>query len=457
MKLIVISNPINIPQEEESLIQLFEAGLSCFHVRKPGLSEKELLNYLAKIPPKFYKQMVIHSHYSLIKKYNFKGIHFPSRYIKEINNKELSQQIKTATSRGLTISTSAHSIDEVESLTPGFSYCFLSPVFNSISKEGYNSPFNRNELATYLKQRTKSKPKLIALGGINGETISVAKEMGFDGVAALGYLWNDLQGSSIEVVKRFEGLRSMSDTRPYLLSIAGFDPSAGAGVLADIKTFEANKVYGLGVCSALTFQNDKEFDAIKWITPEDIIKQIEVLARRFPIKYVKIGLIENLEILRSIAEYLHQISPDVKIVWDPILKASAGFEFHKTVDRTVLIDLCKYLYLITPNLEEIRQIFPEMSEEEGAKTLSEHCNILLKGGHSNGNKATDILFSKGDRKVFESEKTKNSKHGTGCVLASAILTNLAKGYDLEDACKEGKEYVTDFINSHNSLLGYHYV
>jgi hydroxymethylpyrimidine/phosphomethylpyrimidine kinase len=249
----------------------------------------------------------------------------------------------------------------------------------------------------------------------------------------------------------------MEEEKIYLLSIAGFDPSGGAGVLADIKTFEANKVHGLGVCTAITFQNDKEFEGVNWLQQEDIIRQIEVLLKRFTIKWVKIGLIENLSVLKSIVSFLKEHDEEINIIWDPIFKASAGFVFHTEVDRKDLLDICIESTLITPNLEEIKKMIPEMEAEEGAEFLSNYCQILLKGGHSEDNKANDILFARKVQTVFEGNKVEMEKHGTGCVLSSAILANLAKGYDLIDACKEGKEYITDFINSDNSLLGFHYV
>src|SRR4029078_291387 len=92
--------------------------------------------------------------------------------------------------------------------------------------------------------------------------------------------------------------------RPNVLSIAGFDPSGGAGILSDIKTFEANKTTGLGVCSALTFQNDIEFDSVQWISLADIKKQIGMLNARFKIDWVKIGLIESPEIMDDLSSYL---------------------------------------------------------------------------------------------------------------------------------------------------------
>src|ERR1035437_5718713 len=92
--------------------------------------------------------------------------------------------------------------------------------------------------------------------------------------------------------------------RPFVLSIAGFDPSAGAGVLADVKTFEACGAYGMGVVSALTYQNDVSFEKVEWLELSQIIEQIKVLQKRFQFDFIKIGLIENLEVLNGLISYL---------------------------------------------------------------------------------------------------------------------------------------------------------
>jgi hydroxymethylpyrimidine/phosphomethylpyrimidine kinase len=249
----------------------------------------------------------------------------------------------------------------------------------------------------------------------------------------------------------------MSDSRPYVLSIAGFDPSGGAGILADIKTFENKKVYGLGVATSITFQNDSTFDSLNWISAHDILKQIQILSERFTFDWIKIGLIENIDVLSQIIYFLKKINPECKIIWDPILKASAGFVFHKGLDEEKLLNTCRKIFLITPNLEEINILFPELTVNEAASYLSAYCNLLLKGGHGNGTDSNDRLYVKNKKYVFESRKFENEKHGTGCVLSSAILSELALGKDLENACRAGKEYVTEFINSHSGLLGYHYV
>ena len=96
----------------------------------------------------------------------------------------------------------------------------------------------------------------------------------------------------------------MSKERSCVLSIAGFDPSGGAGILADIKTFEQNKVLGMGVVTSLTFQNDSEFDGVKWIDTNESIKQIEVLTRKYKFEFVKIGMIKDLETLSAVISRL---------------------------------------------------------------------------------------------------------------------------------------------------------
>jgi hydroxymethylpyrimidine/phosphomethylpyrimidine kinase len=245
--------------------------------------------------------------------------------------------------------------------------------------------------------------------------------------------------------------------RPIALSIAGFDPSGGAGLLADIKTFEAHDVQGLGVCSALTFQNDVEFDDIKWTPVEEIVQQIEVLQRRFELKFVKIGLIESLEVLQTIIKTVRKEIPNATIIWDPVLKASAGFVFHESVDKKVLENAVTQLQLVTPNYEEIAAIYPEMDADAAATHLAQFGPVLLKGGHNySTSDVTDVLLANNRSERFVSEKLEGfDKHGTGCILSAAILSNLAKENALEVACRKAKAYVWDYMKSTEHQLGYH--
>ena len=249
----------------------------------------------------------------------------------------------------------------------------------------------------------------------------------------------------------------MHKPRKYVLTIGGFDPSGGAGVLADVKTFESHKVYGLAVITSNTFQNDNEFKSVDWISSEKIIEQIEILRKRFEFEYVKIGLIENLQVLDEVVSHLTSHISHLKIVWDPILKASAGFEFHKKVDFTLLDKILSKVYLITPNVSESLLLGNLNNANENAKQLSKFCHVYLKGGHAEQKIGYDTLYLKGDKQFSFRPKLKNvfEKHGSGCVLSSALTSNLAKGENLQRSCLKAKQYTEKFLTSNKTLLGFH--
>ncbi|MGM0579178.1 MAG: hydroxymethylpyrimidine/phosphomethylpyrimidine kinase [Bacteroidota bacterium] len=248
----------------------------------------------------------------------------------------------------------------------------------------------------------------------------------------------------------------MDEVKNNVLSIAGFDPSGGAGVLADVKTFEANKVQGMGVVTALTFQNDKEFDRVQWVTIDEILQQYDMLKRRFKFSVVKIGLVESFEVLEAILAYIKATTSECRFIWDPILKASAGFEFHKNINHSRLFKLLKNFFLITPNTEEAKILTGMDNEMEAAKELTNYCPVLLKGGHSKKELGTDYLFM--DDKIEQLKPygfDASPKHGSGCVLSSAIASQLAKGEKILDACFKAKKYTELFLSSNTTLLGTH--
>jgi hydroxymethylpyrimidine/phosphomethylpyrimidine kinase len=246
--------------------------------------------------------------------------------------------------------------------------------------------------------------------------------------------------------------------RPYALSIAGFDPSGGAGFLADAKTMEAHEVYALTVATAITVQHESAFQAVEWVKVDLIKQQINLLFQKYPVGFCKIGLIENWAVLSEITTLLLELNPKIKIVVDPIFRASAGFNFHKNVDIAHLEKWLLNIYLLTPNAQELSKINEEESDlMEVAHSLSEYCHVLYKGGHNETQKGTDFLFA--GAKIYElapKEIVPYEKHGSGCVLSAAIVANLALGYDLYTACEKAKEYITHFLNSNETLLGYHY-
>ena len=261
---------------------------------------------------------------------------------------------------------------------------------------------------------------------------------------------------------------SMSSKRPYILGIAGHDPSGGAGVLADIKTFEAHKLLGLGVTTCITYQNENEFTGVDWLDELQVIKQLDILLKQYHVEVVKIGLIKNIDVLEKLIDHIFKKEKTIKIIWDPILKASAGFEFHNKLDKQQLERICKKIFLITPNWQEANILYPSDTAYSSAQSLATYCNVFLKGGHNEEKKGRDYLFSltpalsKGEGenkgKVYPFKAKLISafgKHGSGCVLSSAIAANLAKGFKLHRACLLGKNYVTSFLLSNKTKLGYH--
>lgn len=245
--------------------------------------------------------------------------------------------------------------------------------------------------------------------------------------------------------------------RNHILTIAGHDPSGGAGITSDIKTFEAHGLYGLSVCTAITIQNDSDFKACSWVSTADILAQIEVLFERFQIDVVKIGIVASWESLQLILIKLHDLNPELKIVLDPILKASAGFDFHGNNQKKVMDSIWKHCFIVTPNYNEIQELYPEKTVEETLTHMTDFTTIYLKGGHRRDKKGWDEIYQKQMDVITIPPKATQvfDKHGSGCVLSSALASNLALGNDLEKACKQAKYYTEQFLNSHASLLGTH--
>lgn len=242
--------------------------------------------------------------------------------------------------------------------------------------------------------------------------------------------------------------------RPAALSIAGFDPSGGAGLLADVKTFEQMGVYGFGAVSALTYQNDSEFDKVEWVSIERIAEQVSVLLRRFDIRFVKIGLIENIATLHKLLDFLHSSLIQPTIVYDPILRASAGFDFRHHVGE--LASILPRIHCITPNVPEADAIFGGKELTATLEEKSQVVNIYLKGGHASAETVMDMLFTADHTYVFTHDRIpEGEKHGSGCVLSSALTAGLALGHSLPDAAERASEYTHKYLSTSPGLLGYH--
>ena len=246
----------------------------------------------------------------------------------------------------------------------------------------------------------------------------------------------------------------MIKQRPYILTIGGFDPSGGAGILADIKSMEQNGCIGMAVQTANTIQSGDQFLAVNWVDEALIEQQLRLLISSYSFRLLKIGLIPSLTLLNRLVDICRGAQPKLKVIWDPVLSASAGYDFNQNLMN--LEDTLRKVSLITPNFNEIKQLSLMDDPIEGARKLSKYCNVLLKGGHHPERQGYDHLFFEGQLLTFKPKAIKyNEKHGTGCVLSSAIAANLAKGYPIRKSILRSKRYIERFIESQPHLIGAH--
>lgn len=234
-----------------------------------------------------------------------------------------------------------------------------------------------------------------------------------------------------------------------VLTIAGSDCSGGAGIQADIKTITAHGMYAMSAITSLTAQNTTGVYGVYDSTPEFLANQLDCIFTDIEPDAVKIGMVSDKALIKTIAEKLKEYEA-VNIVLDPVMVSTSGSKLLKDDAIDALVnELMPLARLITPNLDEAavllgREIKTVNEMRIASKELGEkyNCGVLVKGGHLD-EKATDVLFDKGNFFEFTSERinTKNT-HGTGCTLSSAIACNVAKGLSLSECVENAKAYLT---------------
>lgn len=246
----------------------------------------------------------------------------------------------------------------------------------------------------------------------------------------------------------------MTKEKKTALTIAGSDSSGGAGIQADIKTMQANGVYAMSAITALTAQNTTGVTGIMEVSPEFLEKQLDAVITDIRPDAVKIGMVSSEELIKMISKKLKEYHLK-NIVVDPVMVATSGSRLiSETAIDTLKTQLLPMAAVITPNIPEA-EVLAEMeirSEEdmvEAAKKIHEmyHCAVLCKGGHSL-NDANDLLYQDGKATWFHGKRINNpNTHGTGCTLSSAIASNLAKGYSLEESIRRAKEYISGALEA----------
>lgn len=250
-----------------------------------------------------------------------------------------------------------------------------------------------------------------------------------------------------------------SRRRPALYSIAGYDPSGGAGVLLDVRVFEALGFRGCGILTALTVQNTSRVAAVVPLTPGFVLEQFETLRRETRPAGLKLGMAGSLENLRAACRILER-SRGVPRVIDPVLKSSSGAALLDREGAVRFVDeVAGRAELITPNLEEAAllagmRICDLEDMKEAARRIHVRTGMacLVKGGHLRG-PATDVLFDDAGFTVFEKPRLGKKVHGTGCCFASAALASLARGLGPRDACRMAVRFTGEAIRTAEPASG----
>lgn len=237
-----------------------------------------------------------------------------------------------------------------------------------------------------------------------------------------------------------------------VLTIAGSDCSGGAGIQADLKTFMAHGCYGMSVITALTAQNTTGVYGIEDCTPEFVKAQMDCVFTDIPPDGVKIGMVSSSEIIETIVEGLRKYRAK-HVVIDPVMVSTSGsLLLEKSAMTALYTKLLPMARVITPNLYEAGLLSNMTIETEGdmitaAQKISQMIDgyILIKGGHLEGH-SNDLLYVDGQYHWIEGHRIDNpNTHGTGCTLSSAIASNLALGYSVEESVRRSKVFITGAI------------
>ena len=244
-----------------------------------------------------------------------------------------------------------------------------------------------------------------------------------------------------------------------VLTIAGSDCSGGAGIQADLKTFAAHGVYGMSVIVSVVAENTSRVIDIQDVAPEMIEKQIDAVFEDIGVDAVKVGMLSQPCCMKAVARKLKEYKPQ-NVVIDPVMYAKNGCPLMNPSAIDILIhEILPLADVLTPNIPEAErisgiQINSAEDMEQGAKYIYDLGvkNVLVKGGHAVGD-ALDILYDGKQFYYFRAQhiNTKNT-HGTGCTYSSAIASNLSLGFDLQEAVRRAKEYVTTAIR-HSLAIG----
>ncbi len=436
--IIVITLPYFFDGEAEHIARLLQSGIDLIHIRKPKASAEEIRRLLFEIPAEYRARLVLHDHFQLAEAYGLHGVH--------LNNRNPFPPQGWAGS----VSRSCHTLEEVMEWKPRCDYVSLSPIFDSISKQGYRSAFSL-EMLKEARLKGIVDSKVFALGGVTFSRIDGVLNMGFGGAMILGDAWKTV---CIEEKGKEKKVHDARGFMPIALSIAGSDSSAGAGIQQDIKAMAHVGIYCATVITAITSQNTLGVQNVMPIQAQVVESQLSAVLSDMNVSAVKIGMIPNADVAHTVATVLKKYKRHCRcdIIYDPVMISTSGHRLmaESTVNivKQELLPICS---LVTPNLLEVECLLGHkyLCEADGWELTRRYSvPFLIKGGHRRtSDNALDVLFlPNGTVEKFESKKIESHNlHGTGCTLSSAIAAFMVSGKPLASSIMFAKRLVSEAI------------
>lgn len=430
----------------EQVRDVLMGGATCIQLREKNLDESsfyEEAKNIKELCRLFGVPFIINDNVKLAKEIDADGVHVGQDDMACIKAREILGPDKI-------IGVSAHTVKEAKlAKEQGASYLGVGAIFPTSSKDDAEVLGIER-----LKEITEAVDlPMVAIGGISYDNCMLLKDTGIEGIAVISALFGqkDIKQATIDLKKRVDSLFTKMHT---CLTIAGSDSSGGAGIQADLKTMLANKVFGMSAITALTAQNTTGVTDIMNASPEFLESQIRAVFDDIYPEAVKIGMVSSKELIHTIVETLKQYKAK-NIVVDPVMVATSGAKLiSDEAISTLKEELLPIASVITPNIPET-EVLANMSVtsaadmERAAKKIYDtyHCAVLVKGGHQL-NDANDYLYNGEKGTWFKGHRIQNTNtHGTGCTLSSAIASNLAKGYTLEESVENAKTYLSGAIGA----------
>lgn len=417
-------------------------GVTLVQLREKNLTEPEIKK-IARPLLEFLKTkripLILNDHPQVAKEIGANGVHLGK---KDMSPKQAREILGPDAIIGLSLESER---DAASSDLSAVDYVAVSPVFETMSKEDAAFPLG---LEGIRKIRSHTSLPLVAIGGIHAPRVKSVLQAGADGVAVVSAI-RDADSPECAARELLSLIKRKTPSR--VLTIAGSDSGGGAGIQADLKTFQALGCHGMSAITALTAQNTSHVSSIFPVSPQFVEDQIRAIVEDIGVDAVKIGMLFSKEIIQTVSRILTEL--DLKnIVVDPVMVAKSGDHLLQTQAIHALKEcLFPLATLVTPNLPEAEVLTGKkiQSKEDMEKiALNFATNLLLKGGHFPTLESVDDLFcEKGQTPLWISQKripTQNT-HGTGCTYSSAIAAYLARGESLAQSVSLARTYLQGAI------------